>query len=85
MVSRGNARLWDGLIEQTPWWWPYIIQIERRLESLRESAAYDPEKKSPPRDLWPMAKSDELESQWFEKRRELAERMAREKQPMQNY
>lgn len=76
MVENG-VQIWNGPIEQCPWWWAFVLQIEKRIVSLRESAGIDPEKLPPPRDLWPLARSEDLEA-WFESRDKLREKKARE-------
>jgi hypothetical protein len=76
MVEHG-VQIWSGPIEQCPWWWAFILQVEKRIESLKESAGLDPEKLPPPRDLWPLNRSDDLEV-WFDDREELRKKLARE-------
>lgn len=84
MISNAHTPIWNGPIQHTPWWWPYLIQIERRIESLNETAAYDPDKKPPPRDLYPLAKSEELDL-YLEDRRKEGEKRSREKQALSDY
>lgn len=84
MVNVAHQPVWAGPTEQTPWWWPYILQIERRIESLNETAAYDPDKLPPPKDLYPLDKSDELDI-YLDERRQEGDRRAKEKQPLGDY
>lgn len=42
--------------------------MEKRIEGIREAAAYDQDKMVAPKDLWPLHKAEELEA-WFEARR----------------
>lgn len=85
MVDTGHKPIWDGPIEQTPWWWPLILQIEKYIDGLRQSAAYDYEKKPPPKEMWTMKMADRLEDEWYEPRRKEGERQSREKKPMQDW
>jgi hypothetical protein len=85
MSELGHRPIWEGPVEQTPWWWSFVIQIEKYIHGLRESAAYDFEKKTPPKDLWNLASSEKLDSEWYEPRRKEGERLAREKQPLDNW
>ncbi len=85
MSEYGHKPVWDGKPEQTPWWWPYIIQLERHANNLRESAAYDYEKKPPPKSMWTLSAAERLEDEWYAPRRKEAERIAREKRPMDDW
>jgi len=53
-----------------PWFITRIYVIEKRIQGIREAAAYDPEKLMAPKDLWPLHKAEELES-WFASRRKV--------------
>jgi len=44
--------------------------METRIEGLRKTAAYDPDELEPPRDLWALNRSDELDS-WLKGREEV--------------
>jgi len=76
--------IWDGPVEHMPWWWTYILQLEKRVDGLLESAAFDPEHKYPPKEIWPLSKHKELED-WNEDRRKLSEEKAKEKQALSNW
>lgn len=78
MVDIAHAPIWNGPIEKTPWWFAYILQIEKRIDSLRQTAAYDPDKQPPPRDLWPLAMAESLDD-YLESRRKENERRMRER------
>lgn len=43
--------------------------LEKRIQGIREAAAYDPDKMEAPRDLWPIHRADDLEA-WLTQRRE---------------
>lgn len=59
-MAQGQVPIWKDL-GSCPWWWPRIIQMEARIEGLRKTALYDPDELEPPRDLWPLNRSEELE------------------------
>jgi len=81
MVDIGRRSPWDGPIEHTPWWWPFALQISKRIQSLQETAAYDPDKKPPPKDLLPLSRSDDLDG-YLEERRQENERRLKTQQPL---
>lgn len=81
MVNVAHKSIWDGPIQYTPWWWPFILQIEKRIESLDGTAAYDPDHLPPPKDLYPLSKSDELDV-YLEDRRKESDRRLKEQQPL---
>lgn len=85
MSEYGHQSIWTGKPEQTPWWWPYILQLEKHANGLRESAAYDYEKKAPPKNMWTLSYSERLETEWYEPRRKEGERIARDKPPLQDW
>lgn len=84
MVDTGNQKLWDGPTETTPWWFPFLVQLEKRKQGLMETAAYDYEKKPPPKDLFPLYAKDELEN-WLEQRRKEGDRKRREEKPLDDW
>lgn len=75
----GQVQIWNG--PHCPWHWARILLLENRLEDLRKTAAYDPEKLQPPKDLWPLARQQELED-WLEARSKLREAKLKEKKPL---
>lgn len=58
--------------DKIPWWWTLIMSLEERFESLRQSAAYDPEHIPPPKELW---LDDDKLQKWFDSRNKLRERL----------
>ena len=56
--------------DKVPWFVTRIVAIVKRIQGIREAAAYDPEKLIAPKELWPLHKADELNA-WFEERRNL--------------
>jgi hypothetical protein len=84
MVELGHQKIWDGPVDQIPWWWSVVLQIEKRAEALYETAAYDPDKLPPPKDLFPVSRRAELDD-YLEGRRELGERRAKEKRPLDDW
>lgn len=80
----GNQQIWAGPIETTPWWWSYILQLERRIESLYETSAMDPDQKPPPRDLFPISRQKDLD-EYLKSRSDEAEKRRREKPLDNNY
>lgn len=54
--------------------------LENRIEELRKTASYDVEKLEPPKDLFPLNRSEDLKS-WLESREKLREQKAKEHKP----
>ncbi len=77
LVSVGGLGVCDGPAHRAPWWWSYVLQLERRIESLRESAGMDPEKLAPPKDLWPLSRADDLEH-WYTDRDKVRKHQAQQ-------
>ena len=66
LAEAGGGLPFDPL--KAPWWWARIVSLWQRVKSIREAAAYDPEKLPAPKDIW--LDSKRLES-WYEEREEL--------------
>lgn len=44
--------------------------MERRIQGIREAAAYDPDKLVAPKELWTLHRDKDLE-EWYEERRRI--------------
>ena len=66
-MEHGKLPLLDKAAIDVPWWFALIANQERHIQSILEATAFDCEKLSAPRDLWPITKSKELK-EWFDER-----------------
>lgn len=62
--------MFSGDAVSVPWWWSRIVFLERRIRAIVDRSAFDPEGMVAPRDIWPLAKKDELEA-WYKSREAL--------------